>query len=98
MPTTYALRGKLWVHPGAAGWHFVTVPKRQGQEIRRFFGGDRAWGSVPVTVTIGGATWRTSLFPDGKTGSYLLPVKAAVRRAEGLAAGSTAAYTLRIEE
>ena len=30
---------------------------------------------------------RTSLFPGGKTGTYLLPVKEAVRAAENLDAG-----------
>ena len=33
---------------------------------------------------------RTSIFPDGKRGTYVLPIKEAVRRAEGLAPGVTA--------
>ena len=34
-----------------------------------------------------GVRWRTSLFPDRSGGSYLLPVKAAVRKAVGAGVG-----------
>jgi Domain of unknown function (DUF1905) len=36
---------------------------------------------------VGATSWRTSIFPDSKTGAYLLPVKKAVRVAEHLEAG-----------
>ena len=97
MGATYTLRGKLWIYPGNGGWHFVTLPSGPAAEIKAFFSGDRGWGSVPVRATIGGTTWKTSVFPDSKSGSYLLPVKAAVRKGEGLEAGATVDYTLRIE-
>jgi hypothetical protein len=45
------------------------------------------WGVVPVTATIGAVTFRTSLFPKDDT--YLLPIKAAVRKATGVTAGDT---------
>src|SRR5262249_6901770 len=47
----------------------------------------RGFGSVRVAVTVGSTSWRTSIFPDSKTGAYLLPVKKAVRAAERLEAG-----------
>ncbi len=40
------------------------------------------WGVIPVVATIGRTTWTTSLFP--KDGTYLVPIKAAVRTAEGI--------------
>jgi hypothetical protein len=40
---------------------------------------------IPVRVRIGETAWRTSLFP--KEGRYLVPLKQAVRRAEGFAEG-----------
>ena len=52
------------------------------------------WGVIPVTVTIGRTTFRTSLFP--KDGGYLVPVKDAVRRAERIELGDTVAIELRI--
>lgn len=43
------------------------------------------WGAIPVQARIGGTTFSTSLFP--KDGRYLLPLRDAVRRAEGIAVG-----------
>ncbi|MFC1733311.1 DUF1905 domain-containing protein, partial [candidate division KSB1 bacterium] len=45
------------------------------------------FGSVPVEVTVGGTTWETSVFPNSKDGTYILPVKAPVRRKEGIYEG-----------
>ncbi len=42
----------------------------------------RNFGSIRVTVTIGETSWQTSLFRDTMSNSYLLPVKAAIRRKE----------------
>ena len=47
----------------------------------------RGWGAMKVHVTIGATVWDTSIFPDKGSGGWLLPVKAAVRKAEGLVAG-----------
>ncbi len=78
----------LWVHDGPAGWHFVTVPPELADEVRERGAGARAgFGSVRVAVTVGGTSWETSVFPDARSGSYLLPVKKAVRAAENLRAG-----------
>jgi hypothetical protein len=42
---------------------------------------------VKVKVTIGSSTWSTSVFPDAKRGTFVLPVKKPVRQAEGIEAG-----------
>ena len=88
----------LWIWKGeAAGrWYFVTVPEEQAGEIRAHaFGLPRGFGSVRVEATISGVTWRTSLFPLN-SGGYVLPVKAAVRREAGLAAGDDVTVILRL--
>ena len=36
----------------------------------------------PVRATLGGTSWQTKLFGDTKRDSYLLPLKADVRRRE----------------
>ena len=46
----------------------------------------RAFGSVKVIARIGNSEWSTSVFPQ-KDGRWLLPVKSAVRRAEGIEDG-----------
>lgn len=85
----------LWEYQGDAAWMFVTVPSDVGAEIRdevddAIAAGVRSpagFGSVKVEVTVGSSTWRTSVFPDKRSGSYMLPVKKAVRNAEGLVEG-----------
>ncbi len=43
------------------------------------------WGMVPVEADVGGVVFTTALFP--KDGTYLLPLKDAVRRKTGVTAG-----------
>lgn len=94
---TYSVSSKVWLYPGNAAWHFLTVPKKDSDDIKKRFGKNaRGWGSLPVEVTIGDTTWTTSIFPDSKSGTYLLPLKASVRRSEGLFEGEKTAYALTI--
>lgn len=79
---------ELWLYDGDAGWHFVTLPGELADDVRaRSAGGQSGFGSVRVRVRVGETTWTTSLFPDAKTRSYVLPVKKPVRTAEDLSAG-----------
>jgi hypothetical protein len=50
---------------------------------------------IPVTARIRSTAWTTSLFP--KDGGYVVPVKAAVRRAEGIALGDAVRVSLALE-
>lgn len=80
-----------------AGWHFVTLPRKQSDAIKKMFGAiRRGWGSLPVAATIGKTRWETSIFPDRKTGAYLLPLKVDVRKKEGVAAGDMITFLLEI--
>lgn len=84
----------LWLWSGGS-WHFITVPEEEAVEIRAHSLLNRGgFGSVKVECAINGVTWRTSVFPQ-KSGGYLLPVKAAVRRDAGIAAGDE--VTVEIE-
>ena len=85
----------LWSGEGAS-WHFLTIPEEQSGEIRaQAFGIPRGFGSVGVEARIGDVTWRTSVFPQ-KSGGYILPVKAEVRRKVGIAAGDEVTITLEL--
>lgn len=93
----FEFEADLWRSPGEGGWHFVTLPGGLSDEIEQRFGqGARGFGSIPVEVKIGETTWATSMFPDNKAGAYLLPVKAAVRKAEGLADGERVSMQIRV--
>lgn len=90
MDGSYAFTAKLWIYgfPEAASWYFLTVPQEYAEEIKaRTSDYRRGFGSVRVTATIGSSTWQTSIFPDNKSGSYLLPVKKEVRAKEGMQDG-----------
>ena len=86
--------GALWEYQGEAPWVFVTLPVEDSDEILDKVPEPGGFGSVRVDVTIGESTWQTSVFPDKESGCYVLPIKAAVRRAEGLAAGDAAEVAL----
>ena len=80
-----------------AGWFFITLPKKQSAEIKKHFGTmKRGWGSLAVEVTIGSTSWKTSIFPDKKTASYLLPVKSDVRKKENIEADDTVKTMIQI--
>lgn len=80
-----------------SAWRFLTLPKKQGQEIKTRFGSHaKGWGSLPVSVTIGKTIWDTSIFPDKKSESYLLPLKAKVRKAEGISDDSTVTFSIKL--
>jgi hypothetical protein len=94
----YKLRGKVWLYPGMAGWHFVSVPKSKSKEIKELFATNlRGFGSIPVNVTIGKTSWQTSIFPDKKSSTYVMPLKADVRKKENIKAGKTINYTIKIK-
>ena len=66
----------------------MSLPPGIGDEITVMTAGIRCgFGSVRIAVTVGITSWKTSIFPDSKTGTYLLPVKEAVRAAEELETG-----------
>lgn len=79
--------GPIWPWNGKGSWHFITLPEDLGHEIRFHTSEQKAFGSVAVNVKCRKSEWKTSLFKDRKSGSYLLPVKASVRDSEGLHAG-----------
>ena len=83
--------------PSLVSWFFITIDGPVAEAIRAASPGrTAAWGSVYVSVTIGATNWRTSLFPSKQVGGYMLPVKAAVRKAERLTEGDVVQARLTI--
>ncbi len=78
--------GEVWHWRGPAPHHFVAVPAEESAALDDARAAvTYGWGMVPVTVRIGSTTWTTSLWP--KDGRYLVPLKVAARRAEGVEVG-----------
>lgn len=93
----YDVKAEIWAYAGPGGWHFLTLPVDVSEGIRNVAGRRRPWGSLRVTAIIGEACWQTSLFPDSKAGTFLLPVKAEVRRKAGVGAGDRVAVVIEID-
>ncbi len=92
---TYTVTSRVLVYPGTGGWRFLVVPKKESERIKKDFGTEaRGWGSFPVEVTIRNTTWKTSIFPDKQSGTYLLPLKLKVRKAEGIVDDDTVRFGL----
>lgn len=92
----FSFTADLWRYQGEAAWYFVTVPLETSEQIRELTPPRRGFGSVRVEVTLAGTTWRTSLFPDAASGSYVLPIKKAVRTAAAIDDGDPADIHLRL--
>ncbi len=69
--------------PGAGGWHYVRVPDDVRAALRQDSGKN---GNVPVHVTVGKSTWQSTTMSMGEQ-RWFVAVKAAVRKAEGIAEG-----------
>ena len=75
----------VWRWESKTTWFFCTLPDDVSDEIEELSASShRGFGSVRVSVRVGTTTWRTSVFPDSKRKAYVLPLKKAVRTAEGL--------------
>lgn len=95
--------GLLWRWASSTGtgtWHFLTIDGEAGEALsatalmRRLEKSIGGFGSLKVAAQIGDSTFKTSLFPSKELG-WLLPVKASVRKAEGIAEGDRVDVTLQ---
>lgn len=78
-------------------WYFVALPEEAAAEARFEAAGLRGgFGSIKVVARVGNSEWRTSLFPDKARDTFLLPMKKAVRQAEGLDEGDEVAVSLEV--
>jgi len=88
---------EVWEHIGPSSWFFVSLPEDVADDIDERFGHNAAgFGSVRVEVIVGASCWRTSVFPDNKRATYVLPMKRAIRAAEGLHDGSLVDVSLSV--
>lgn len=93
-------KSKIWLWQtiaAPAAWHFITLPGEAADQVKFVAGQRKGFGSVRVKAKIGDTIWKTSLFPDKTSDSFLLPLKAGVRKTEKLSAGRTATVTLWLD-
>ncbi|MFN8015435.1 MAG: DUF1905 domain-containing protein [Acidimicrobiia bacterium] len=95
----FNFNSKVWIWqsntPGS--WHFVSLPKTLSSDIKELFHEQsKGFGSLKVEATIGSTSWKTSIFPDNKRKSYLLPIKKAVRDKEKIVSDKSVKVTIEI--
>lgn len=90
-----AFEATIWQYDGPAAWCFVTLPPAVAAEIADSIP-QRQFGMIKVQARIGSTRWNTTLFKDTRRGSWLLPLKAAVRRQESLRPGERVWVELRL--
>ena len=99
---TFDFTASVWTwqlgnRSSVANWYFVTAEGETAVEIRYASMGITAgFGSVRVRATIGTTTWSTSIFPHRESGGWMLPIKASVRKREGIDAGDELTVSLEI--
>ena len=92
-PTDFSYIGGI----GELPMVLVVHPDVQARDIRELAAGPRhGFGSIRVKAAIGESKWATSIFPDSTNACYVLPVKKAIRKAEGVEAGDTARVALEL--
>lgn len=89
-------RAEVWVWRGPSPFHFVTVPGEESSQLQAASAlVTYGWGMIPVGARIGSTEWTTSLFV--KDGGYVVPLKAAVRKAERIDVGDVVTVRLRVD-
>lgn len=81
-----------------SAWHFASIPKKISEELKeKFAKKKRGFGSLRVEVRIGKSKWDTSIFPDKRSDTYLLPLKARVRKDEDIMHDDEIEFQIKIK-
>lgn len=82
MSKTFTFKNRVWRDPKAMGWYFVDLDDSLSQKIKKL--SDKSvskYGLVKSLATIGGTSWKTTLFPT-KKGNYVMSIIKSVRQKE----------------
>jgi hypothetical protein len=91
----YAFSGQVIEWRGPAPYYYLEVPEEESAEIREIAAmASYGWGVIPVVARIGDVEFETSLFP--KDGSYLLPLKDAVRKPRQITVGDEVSVEMAV--
>ena len=94
---TYQFTATIWKHDDVGGWYFVSLPTELSAEIRTSLKWqEEGWGRMKAIAVIRDTLWETAIWFDNKRNTYLLPLKAAIRRAESLEINDSVELTIKI--
>lgn len=93
----YNFKTKPWLHKGTSGWTFISLPEKIAKEIRALLRSEeQGWGRLSATAKIGKTVWKTAIWFDTKRNTYLLPLKADVRKKEHIVMDADLSVTIWI--
>ena len=93
----YEFIAKPWQYSGPGSWHFVSLPKALSKAIRNALKPEEeGWCRLKATAKIGKSEWKTAIWFDTKMSTYLLPLKAEIRKKEILEIGTAVKTVLWI--
>ena len=100
----FKFKGKVFVWQSGYGkdqsgaWRFTRLPENISAKIKELQKGKlrRGWGAVYTKAKIKKTEWQTSIFPDRRSATYLLPLKKEVRYEENLYDGIDINVSLEI--
>lgn len=94
----YVFSAKVYQYSSSAemsGWTVVFFPRDMALNLRNNFKSlEEGWGRMKVTAKIGDSEWQTAIWFDTKQDTYLLPLKAAIRKKEKIEAESIVNVTI----
>jgi len=94
---TYQFTATIWKHGDVGGWYFVSLPAKLSQEIRtNLQWQEEGWGRMKSIAVIRETQWETAIWFDKKRNTYLLPLKAAIRKSESLEINDSVELTIKI--
>ena len=81
----YSFKAKPFHHSPTGGWVFVALPVKVSAQIRQKHKWDEeGWGRLKARARINQTEWNTAIWFDSKKNSYLLPLKAEIRKRENI--------------
>ncbi|MCW5518119.1 DUF1905 domain-containing protein [Muriicola sp. Z0-33] len=81
----YSFTAYLWQYSSQGGWVFVSLPNNMSREIRESLKWqEEGWGRMKATACIENLEWKTAIWFDQKRKTYLLPIKADIRKKKNL--------------
>ena len=93
----YNFSGKVWKHGSEGGWYFISLPVEISKEIRKHLQWqEEGWGRMKSSATIAGISWETAIWFDKKHQTYLLPLKAEIRKKTGIGPDDEITVTISI--
>lgn len=92
----FVFSAELFPWSAGTSWVFVSIPPDDADVVDDYVSSPGGFGSVRVSVQVGGTVWKTSLFPSKELATYVLPIKKDVRKKEGIAVGDTVEFSIRV--